>query len=60
MSFIKLINSITYSVIWLNHLSKFSLKYMYIYMVNLNLRLYISKLNDKTVEPLKNCSTILL
>ncbi len=60
MSFIKLINSITYSVIWLNHLSKFSLKYMYIYMVNLNLRLYISKLNDKTVEPLKNYSTILL
>ena len=60
MSFIKLINSIAYSVIWLNDLSKVSLKYMYIYMVNLNLRLYISKLNDKTVEPLKNYSTILL
>lgn len=31
MSFIKLVNSITYSAVWF-HLSKLSLKYMYIYM----------------------------
>ena len=30
MSFIKLVNSIVYSAVWLNHLSKLSLKYMYI------------------------------
>ena len=32
MSFIKLVNSMTYPVVWLNQSSKLSLKYMYIYM----------------------------
>ena len=43
MNFIKLVNLIAYSAVWLNHLSKLSLKYMYIYMRNLNFKLTISQ-----------------
>ena len=32
MSSIKLVNSMAYPVVWLNQSSKFSLRYMYIYM----------------------------
>ena len=32
MSSIKLVNSMAYLVVWLNQSSKFSLRYMYIYM----------------------------
>ena len=32
MSSIKLVNSMAYPVVWLDQSSKFSLRYMYIYM----------------------------